>query len=77
MSSHSCILAVAISLKNEWKEARQQAYAISIANKVYYLISKRKLAEYLTEGLAAFGCSCDDQAVIISSLLILTERDTF
>lgn len=46
--------------KNEWNEARQQAHAIKMANRAYYLISKPMLADYLTEGLAAFGYSCDE-----------------
>jgi hypothetical protein len=46
--------------KNEWKEARHQAYAIKIPNRAYYLIAKPMLADYLTEGLAAFGYSCDE-----------------
>ena len=46
--------------KNEWNEARQQAYALKIANRAYYLISKPMLADYLTEGLAVFGYSCDE-----------------
>lgn len=46
--------------KNEWKDARHQAHAIKIKNRSYYLISKSMLADYLTEGLAAFGYSCDE-----------------
>ncbi len=46
--------------KNEWIEARHQANAIKIANRAYYLISKPMLADYLTEGLAVFGYSCEE-----------------
>jgi hypothetical protein len=45
---------------DEWKEARRQTLAIKRVNRADYLISKTLLADYLTEGLAAFGYSCDE-----------------
>ncbi len=45
---------------DEWKEARHQGLAIKPVNRADYLISKTLLADYLSEGLAAFGYSCDE-----------------
>ncbi|MDR3491643.1 MAG: DUF3775 domain-containing protein [Gammaproteobacteria bacterium] len=46
--------------KNEWKNASHQAHRIKRSNRAYYLISKSMLSDYLTEGLAAFGFTCDE-----------------
>ncbi len=46
--------------KDEWKSARQQARTINNPGRADYLISKSMLADYLTEGLAAFGYSCEE-----------------
>jgi hypothetical protein len=47
--------------KNEWKAARQQAHTVKHASRADYLISKRMLADYLSEGLAALGYdACDE-----------------
>lgn len=47
--------------KNEWKAARRQAHTVKSASRADYLISKPMLADYLTEGLAAFGYdACDE-----------------
>lgn len=46
--------------KNEWINARQQARTIKSASRADYLISKPMLADYLTEGLAVFGYSCEE-----------------
>jgi len=47
-------------IKSEWDEAYQQAAAVRVESRAYYLISKPMLSEYLTEGLAVFGYSCDE-----------------
>ena len=44
----------------EWGESRHEAHAIKPGNRANYLISKPMLADYLTEGLAVFGYSCDE-----------------
>lgn len=44
----------------EWREARHEAHVISPASRADYLISKPMLADYLSEGLAMFGYSCDE-----------------
>jgi hypothetical protein len=46
--------------KNEWNNACQQARTIKSQNRANYLISKPMLADYLTEGLAALGLSCEE-----------------
>ncbi len=46
--------------KSEWNEARRQAHSIKNSTRADYLLSKNMLSDYLAEGLAAFGYTCDE-----------------
>jgi len=46
--------------KSEWNEARHEAHAIKKSTRADYLLSKNMLSDYLTEGLAVFGFTCDE-----------------
>jgi uncharacterized protein YydD (DUF2326 family) len=46
--------------KSEWNNACQQARTIKSQHRANYLISNPMLADFLTEGLAAFGLSCEE-----------------
>jgi 3-phenylpropionate/cinnamic acid dioxygenase small subunit len=46
--------------ENEWRLAMEQALTIPIPSRADYLISKTMLADYLEEGLAMLGYSCDE-----------------
>lgn len=45
----------------EWPAALEQALTIPLESRADYLISKSMLADYLSEGLAIFGYSCEDE----------------
>lgn len=47
--------------KDQWSAALQQTHNISPSGRADYLISKTMLADYLEEGLAKFGYSCDEE----------------
>ena len=44
---------------DEWSEALQQAHDSLTAHTAEYIISTPLVADYLTEGLSAFGHSCE------------------
>ncbi len=46
--------------KSEWQAALKQARTIKRSRRADYLISKRMLPDYLSEGLARFDRSCDE-----------------
>ncbi|MHB1947686.1 MAG: DUF3775 domain-containing protein [Gammaproteobacteria bacterium] len=46
--------------KDQWSEAIKQADNIPAHQRADYLLSKEMFADYLTEGLAKFGYSCDE-----------------
>jgi Protein of unknown function (DUF3775) len=46
--------------KSEWKAALKQARTIPAGNCADYLISKKMMPDYLSEGLARFDFSCSE-----------------
>ena len=46
--------------KSEWGDARHQAHGIRNSTRADYLLSKAMLSDYLAEGLAVFGFTCDE-----------------
>lgn len=47
--------------ESEWPAALEQALTVPIEARPDYLISKSMLSDYLSEGLAIFGFSCEDE----------------
>jgi len=45
---------------DEWDALRQEASRAHNARTAQYLLAKPFLPDHLVEGLAAFGCACDD-----------------
>jgi hypothetical protein len=46
--------------ETEWHEALEQALTIPVESRADYLIAKSMLADYLEEGLAMLGYSCEE-----------------
>jgi hypothetical protein len=44
----------------DWREAREQANEIPLADRPRYLLGTPLLGDYLEEGLAELGHSCED-----------------